>query len=528
MPPSEPREDPAHIVQAQDLDTSLTEAATQHRASTGSDSHGSPGNSPETRVTFISGGPRFGAYELLVEIARGGMGVVYQARHVQLGRLVALKTILAGQLASHEQVQRFHTEARAAATLEHPSIVPVYDIGETDGQHFFAMKFIPGQSLKTRLSVGPLEPRDAAELMAQIADAVGYAHDHGIVHRDLKPANVLLDLDGHPHVSDFGLAKNVDADSQLTGSGEILGTPSYMPPEQAQGRLDLVGASADIYSLGATLYCMLTGRPPFQAATLVETLKQVLEHDPVSPRQLNPAISEDLELICLKCLEKKPEDRYHTAAQLGADLRRFLDGQPISVRSLSVLGRFARTLQRNRDDVALRGWSRIIFAIAPIVLISQIALCIHAWNGPPYHLGVGVLIRGGELIALGLVLWHQRGTWMTSLDSAGRQMLSFCFGYLIARIAVVAVMLETHALRQPQQPFELLDVYPVLSILSGFLLFVMGSNYWGMFYLMGAVFLGLAMINPLWPRWAPLEFGLWWFVCLHLIGRRLAGLSKRG
>jgi tRNA A-37 threonylcarbamoyl transferase component Bud32 len=287
-----------------------------------------------------------GDYELLSEIARGGMGVVYLARHRRLKRQVALKMILAGQFASQEEVQRFLSEAEAAAQLEHPNIVPIYEIGEEDGKHYFSMAYVEGQSLSNLAKEGPLPPRESVELMVKIADAVEYAHSKGIVHRDLKPANILLDGNGEPRVTDFGLAKNVASDSGLTASGQVMGTPSYMPPEQAAGRIDQIGPVSDVYSLGAVLYDLLTGRPPFRAATLVDTLKQVMEQEPVAPHVLNPSVDRDLETICLKCLSKEILKRYASAQDLSDELKRYLAGEPILARRISAAGRAIRWCKR--------------------------------------------------------------------------------------------------------------------------------------------------------------------------------------
>jgi serine/threonine-protein kinase len=251
------------------------------------------------------------------------MGVVYKARQMGLERLVALKMILASHLASADQVRRFHAEAQAAARLSHPHILQVHEAGEVLGQHYFAMHYVDGVSLLDWLRGRPLAVDQTVGCLIQVARAVGYLHAHGIVHRDLKPANILLDKHGWPYVSDFGLAKLLEADSQLTGSGMIVGTPSYMSPEQAAGKHAAIGPRSDLYSLGAILYEMLTGRPPFREAAPLDTLVQVLESEPARPSQLNRAVPRELELICLKCLAKTPEERYASADELADDLERF-------------------------------------------------------------------------------------------------------------------------------------------------------------------------------------------------------------
>lgn len=289
----------------------------------------------------------FGEYELLDEIARGGMGVVFRARQVKLNRIVALKMILSGELAGAEEVQRFKTEAEAAANLDHPGIVPIYEIGEHEGQHYFSMGFVEGQSLAGRAKDGPLPPREAAEIVKKVAEAVAYAHEKGVIHRDLKPANVLLDANGEPRVTDFGLAKQVESNSDLTRTGAVMGTPSYMPPEQAGGKADEVGPRSDVYSLGAILYCLLTGRPPFQSANPTDVLLQVLDRDPVSPRSLNSEIDRDLETITLKCLEKGPRRRYTSATGLADELGRYLRHEPIIARPISKPARTWRWCKRN-------------------------------------------------------------------------------------------------------------------------------------------------------------------------------------
>ena len=275
---------------------------------------------------------RFGDYELIQEIARGGMGVVFKARQVSLDRIVALKMILSGQLAHADDIRRFRTEAQAAANLDHPGIVPIFEIGEFAGQHFYSMGFIEGRSLADELREGPIEPHKAARYTRKVAEAIAFAHQRGVIHRDLKPGNVLVDASGEPKVTDFGLAKRTHADSELTGIGHVLGTPAYMPPEQASGRIDLVKESADVYSLGAMLYCLVTGRPPFQAANPIDTLLQVIHREPIPLRQFDSSLPKDLDTICLKCLRKDPGLRYASAQDLADDLECWLQGEPIRAR----------------------------------------------------------------------------------------------------------------------------------------------------------------------------------------------------
>ena len=326
----------------------------------------------------------FGDYELLEEIARGGMGVVYKARQLSLNRIVALKMILSGQLAGEEEVKRFHMEAEAAAKLDHPGIVPIYEVGDHEGQHYFSMGFVEGRSLAARVVEGPLPEREVVELTLKLSEAISYAHSQGVIHRDVKPSNVLLDSEGQPRITDFGLAKRIGVDSGLTATGQVVGTPSFMSPEQAVGDVKSVGERADVYSLGATLYMLLTGRPPFQASTSVETLRQVRETEPVTPRRLNAAVDRDLETVCLKCLEKNPEQRYRTAADLEQDLRSWLDGEPIRARPIGPAGRMAR-------------WSRRQPVLAGA--LAAIALSLIAGTLVSLHFAFEALEKGSRLEA---------------------------------------------------------------------------------------------------------------------------------
>jgi serine/threonine-protein kinase len=307
--------------------------------------------------------PEFPGHEVLGRLGRGGMGVVYRARDVRLGRIVALKTLAEARYATRDQVERFLDEARAVARLRHPNIVAIHAIGEHEGQPYLSLEYVDGGSLTHRLAEGPLVPRPAAELVETLARAIDAAHRAGVVHRDLKPSNVLLTAEGTPKVGDFGLAKLMDSDSALTCSGQVMGTPSYMAPEQAEGHSARVGPAADVYALGAILYQELTGRPPFLGDSALETIKLVATTEVVPPTRLRPGVPRDLETICLKCLEKSPGRRYETAAALADDLRRFLDGRPILARPVGLPGRLWRWAGRNRTLAAVSAVLVLICAL---------------------------------------------------------------------------------------------------------------------------------------------------------------------
>jgi eukaryotic-like serine/threonine-protein kinase len=300
-------------------------------------------------------GQVFGDYELQEEIASGGMGIVYKAWQRSLSRTVALKMIRAGRLASALDVQRFRAEAEAAASLEHSNIVPIYDVDEHEGHHYFAMKLIEGGNLASKIPYFQEHPRDAARTLATMARAVHFAHQRGILHRDLKPANILLDAEGEPYVTDFGVAKRLKGQGEHTDAGLIMGTASYMAPEQAAGKVKRLTTAADVYSLGAILFEMLTGQPPFQSETTLETLRMVQEDEPDRPRLYNPKVSRDLETICLKCLDKTPSSRYRSAESLADDLDSWLLGEPIQARRSPFYERWYKWTKRHPTTAGLVG-----------------------------------------------------------------------------------------------------------------------------------------------------------------------------
>lgn len=364
-------------------------------------------------VTVPSDVRHLGDYELIEEIARGGMGVVYRARQVSLNRTVAFKLMRPGSLASEAEVQRFRAEAEAAASLQHPNIVAIHEVGEQDGLQYFSMDYVEGQTLAEIIRQHPLSAETAARYVKTIAEAIEYAHQCGILHRDLKPSNVLIDHSGQVRITDFGLAKRITQDSGLTASGAVIGTPSYMPPEQASGQKAKLGPASDVYSLGAILYELLTGRPPFKAETALDTLLLVLNADPAAPRLLTPKLSPDLETICLKCLEKEPRKRYASANELADDLGRFLKREPIRARPISAINRGWRWCRRN-----------------PWPTVAAVALVIVA-----------------AVFSVSAISYRQR-LWQSLLDQARLERVAGNRAKSLERAAEAARIKPTTALRQ--------------------------------------------------------------------------------
>jgi serine/threonine-protein kinase len=448
----------------------------------------------------------FGDFDLLEEIGRGGMGVVYRAWQKSLNRIVALKMILRGEHATLADVARFQVEAQAAAHLEHPNIVPVYAAGEQDGQEWFCMRFVEGETLSALLTRGPLRPRDAAEFLATIAGAVAFAHQCGILHRDLKPSNILIDRQGRSHITDFGLAKRVStaqgvpAGSGLTLSGSLVGTPAYMAPEQVTVSRGKPSPVSDVYSLGIILYEMLTGRPPFQAPTPVDTLLLVLDQDPVRPRLLNPKVDPDLELICLKCIQKDPELRYQSASALAADLNAYLQGGTLSVRGGSfrdLAGLFKRIVRETHHAVVLENWGMLWMIHSAMVLLICALTYLLRRGGfiyPLYYL----VLWGGGLIVWGCVFWSLRKRAGPILF-VERQVAHVWAGAVAATISVFIVEI---LLKLP-----VLSLTPILAVIAGITFVVKAGMLSGWFYLWaGLQFLSTIPI-ALFPDAGPLIFG---------------------
>ncbi len=458
---------------------------------------------------------RFGDYELCEELGRGGMGVVYKARQLSLRRTVAVKMIHGRFAAEPSAVQRFRAEAEAAAKLQHANIVQVYEVGQYEGQPFFSMQYVEGQSLSQLLKQVSLSPKRAARYVEQISRAVAHAHEHGVLHRDLKPSNVLIDARDQPRVMDFGLAKQLESDAQITVSGQLLGTPPYMSPEQAGARRSEIGPASDVYSLGVVLYELLTGQPPFRGANAWETLRLVRESDPRLPRTLNPQIPRDLEMICLKCLEKDPRDRYPSATALAEDLERYLDGDSISISSLSLFERLARTLERGSLDVEFRAWRRILHHFAWIVFLAHLVLFTLESRWWEFPWTVFAAVRSAEYAAMGLVLWLLRRQWYPPRGAPSRQLLALWLAFVAGSVVLHVI-----------SPFEGGKLYPQYAVLASLGFFMMGSSYWGYCYLIGTAFLALAMFMAWLPWLAALAFGCAWAVSLLAVARHLGQLAE--
>jgi len=469
----------------------------------------------ERSVSPLAFGPsarRFGDYELLEELGRGGMGVVYKARQVSLGRIVALKVMLRGDMASSADLARFRTEAESAAQLDHPGIVPVYEVGDQDGQPYFTMKFVEGTTLAKLLAEGPMSPRDSAALLGPVCRAVQFAHARGVLHRDLKPSNILIDEEGRPHVSDFGLAKRVQADSGLTISGAILGTPSYMAPEQAAGNRGKLGPSSDVYSLGTILYQMLTGRPPFQAASPVDTVLLVLEQEPLPPRLINPRADRELEMIALKCLQKPQELRYDSAQALADDLEAFQADEPTAARSGVFTQVLARAFRETHHATVLENWGLLWMWHSLALLITSLLTNLLQLSGQtsiwPY---LGLWVAG--LGTWAVIFWRlrRRAGPVTFVE---RQIAHV---WAASMMSIVGLFWVETILGLP-----VLSLSPVLALASGMVFVVKAGMLTGQFYFQAAALfataLGMALMERQGIPGSITLFGVVSAICFFLPG----------
>jgi hypothetical protein len=429
---------------------------------------------------------------------------VYKARQTRLDRPVALKMVLASAAAGPEELGRFRREAEAIARLAHPNIVQVYEVGEHEGCPYLVLELLEGGSLADRLAGTPLPPRQAAELALALAGAVQHAHEKGVIHRDLKPGNVLLTADGVPKIADFGLAKRLGTNRAQTETGVIAGTPSYMAPEQAQGRGKDVGPATDVYALGAILYELLTGRPPFKAATVLQTLEQVRSHDPPRPATLQPGLPADLETVCLKCLHKEPAYRYRSAAALAADLGSFLAGEPISARRLTPLERLSRVVRFSGVPAHMRSWSSTMLLLAPVPVVLQLLLLLLFGGWPSYPL---IVVAVGLLAAAAcapLVLWPVLG----SLRKVPRFYRRYVWSLMVTRWAGWLLVPAIVALMRPgDDPAEFYLVFPLWAFLDGNFYCMIGSEA-GVAYPVALVHYAAAVLVTLAPPLSPLVLGV--------------------
>jgi serine/threonine protein kinase len=445
-----------------------------------------PAGSGNSSSTLAQGGigSKIGEYELLEEIGRGGMGVVFRARQSSLGRDVALKMIPNAEFATSDDLARLRLEALAAGQLSHPNVVPVYDVGDHGGHPWFCMKYIEGETLNDRLMNGPMGAQDAVRLLLPVVDAIQTAHAEGILHRDLKPSNILIDHDGTPFVTDFGLAKrtrsttvsqkhtNSGHDSSITKTGAILGTPAWMSPEQAAGQTATIGHASDIYSLGAILYAMLTGRPPFQATTPYETLVMVIEQELVSVRIVNPSIDTDLEMIVTKCLQKPRDLRYSAASDLANDLRAWLNNDPVSARSSTFASILTRLFRDSHQVSVLQNWGVLWMWHSLVLLVLCITTNVIQLMGVesrwPY---LGLWILGLGLWAL--IFWNLRRR--SGPVTAVERQIAHVWGGSMA-VSSLLFGLE-YIMNRP-----VLEFSPVLGAIAGMVFLVKAGTLSGIFY----------------------------------------------
>lgn len=456
---------------------------------------------------------RFGDFELIEEIGRGGMGVVFKARHLALDRIVALKMILAGEFASAEDRSRFMAEASSAAKLQHPSIVAVHEVGQHEGRLFFCMEYVSGNTLLQELKSGPCNPRRAAKILLQVVQAMAYAHDKGVLHRDLKPSNILINENGDAKITDFGLAKNISNRKSLsvkkvTLTGAVIGTPAYMSPEQAAGARGEIGPASDVYSIGSILYYMLTGSAPFQGSSPMDTLLMVLDQDPIPPRIVNRNADRELEMICLRCLQKPADLRYQTAGDLATDLQAFLNNEPISARGGRIGHFFARVLRETQNAQILENWGLLWMWHSLVLMAASYSTNILQL------LGIGTVFYYLTLWVFGLgawaaVFWFLRRR-MGPVTFIERQIAHVWAGSMIC----VAGLFPIEML----MGMEPLRLSPCLGLVAAMTFVVKGGILSGTFYIPAVALFITALVMAAVPQYSHFIFGTVAALCFFIPG----------
>ncbi len=472
------------------------------------DDSGQSEKKPADSLSIPSLPYRIGDYELQAVVGRGGMGVVYRARQISLNRTVAVKMIHENRPSSDENRARFFAEAEATARLEHPGIVPVFEVAQHEGHPLFSMQFVQGETLAELLQRGPLPQRKAARYVASVARAIDYAHGQGILHRDIKPSNIMVDERDEVRVTDFGLAKFSDSSDRLTRTGAVIGTPSYMSPEQATGRTGQLGPQSDVYSLGTVLYHLLVGRPPFIADSPVELALQILEHDPPPPRLLEPRLDADLDMIVQRAIQKPIDLRYVTAGELADDLDCFLRDEPVAARSGKLAQVAARWFRETHHAAVLENWGLLWMWHSLVLLIVCLATEYLHWSGVTSRFGYASL----WIVGLGTwagVFWALR-RWMGPVTFVERQ-IAHVWGASLAAIAALTPL-------EWLLDLEPLKLSPILGLVGAMVFFVKAGILTGSFYLQSAALLVTSFFMALLPNVAHTMFGCVSAACFFIPG----------